>query len=505
MRAFLSVWVRTVVLVSKSKGRKPRKRKPSHPRVARTQFPASALAEAAAALAAPRSPNLRRLKGDEEALAAILDSEQITGDLLVALLLPRLWVNHADGIPGNLCVPATLALHHAFAQFDITAEVHAVDLVVEDERTGRNIMYGRPDPYWADDGFHGHCVLYLPESRRTIDPTVEQFPEVHREARTGPLVGRTAFTGGPTRECRDADASASLAPHAPLGVRRGSQMMLYTVVGEEYSNVVWESPTADQDAERYRRDGINLASHALTLLRLPDVVDRARQAPYPKLRALLDILDDAPIAADQHGDFYVTFGQQQLRLDEVPLPAEALAPAPAISALAPHFAYGEDDLKAMLADVETEARLYATTPDDLGGGPLPVAMFEPRQTVAGIDPHTNRAIELQVDGIIKCGFGRLLLGAAVQAPHLPLWSVRRKTHVLELWDAGGIWARANTTPNDDWLAAADRHGRVFVVYGPMCGVRSPNGLHYPERDRQDELDRARQAGIVAAATVTWRK
>jgi hypothetical protein len=87
---------------------------------------------------------------------------------------------------------------------------------------------------------------------------------------------------------------------------------------------------------------------------------------------------------------------------------------------------------------------------------------------------------------------------------LPGWSLRRTAAGLELWDTGGIWARAALRLDDEWLAAAEARGAVLVVYGVQVGVRAPAHLStYTGADRNAELQASRQAGIVAAATIAW--
>jgi hypothetical protein len=70
---------------------------------------------------------------------------------------------------------------------------------------------------------------------------------------------------------------------------------------------------------------VNVASLTLAALRGEGVRDRAMQARYPRLRALLRAVGDAPYEADAAGD--VRFrppdqngGERWLRLDEIPLP-----------------------------------------------------------------------------------------------------------------------------------------------------------------------------------------
>jgi hypothetical protein len=370
-----------------------------------------------------------------------------------------------------LCVSASMVLHYAFNQFGITSEIHAVDLVVVDERSDQGVMYGRPDPQWDNDDFDGHCVLWLPRSRRLIDATVGQFPEVDLQHGSKPIVGRGVFTALGTPEYREAQARGQVLPHAQMTVKRGIQSIVYTVVGKEYTDIVWKSHNARKNAERHRRAGLALASHALTLLRLPGVVDRIRQASYPKLNALLDAIGDAPIIADDSGNFHVTIADRSLRLDEISLPDRAYVSVPSVSAPLPHIGDDEAEIRAIVKDVETEAQLYVSTPDDLGGGPLPVVLFEPRRAVVIGNRITRQVVEFQSESIIGSGFGRLLPDtAATHLPNLENWSVRRTTDGLELWDNGGIWARAAVRLDEDWQRAADSSGQVFVVCNySRCG------------------------------------
>jgi hypothetical protein len=302
--------------------------------------------------------------------------------------------------------------------------------------------------------------------------------------------------------------NADTATGSHIGVRRNDLTLLYTVVSEQYTRIAEQSPLANQHAASYRKAGINLASHALTLLRLPDVLDRVRQAPYPKLQALLDAIGDAPVAPDDAGDFYVTLPgpdsvELSTRLDEIRLPDEAYALAPQIAGPAPHLVQTPADAEAVAQNVDTEARLHTSTPMELGGGLLPVVLFEPRLALAVRVRGTGQTSEMQVESIIGAGFCRFLPSPTAHVPSLPDWSVRYTPHGLELWDPGGIWARAALKPHRDWLHAADTHGQIFVVYGVKCGVRAPAGRTYTDHDRSAELRQARQEGIVAAARVSW--
>ncbi|MGY4969551.1 hypothetical protein ACWGCC_10015 [Streptomyces nigrescens] len=94
-----------------------------------------------------------------------------------------------------------------------------------------------------------------------------------------------------------------------------------------------EHPEAVAHADGHRRTGLNVASLTLVALRSEEVRDRAMQAPYPRLRALLRAVGDAPYETDEVGDVRFLLpdqnGQEQWRrLDEIPLPPSVPAPWP---------------------------------------------------------------------------------------------------------------------------------------------------------------------------------
>ncbi|MEU4518870.1 hypothetical protein AB0F52_09140 [Amycolatopsis sp. NPDC024027] len=156
-------------------------------------------------------------------------------------------------------------------QLDIPAHVRTADLVVSNRYTGKRTLYGRPDPDWDGDVFKGHCLVWLPTSGRIVDATVEQYPEVRRY-RLGPIIGRAVAAAGGTAEDHVAAASGELVPGTSINVQREELMLLYTVTGH---------------AAEVQRTEVNLAAHALTLLRLPEVSVRARAGGYLRLTALL--------------------------------------------------------------------------------------------------------------------------------------------------------------------------------------------------------------------------
>ncbi|MFJ8746196.1 hypothetical protein ACIRL2_43420 [Embleya sp. NPDC127516] len=124
---------------------------------------------------------------------------QAPPDRLVEQLLPQLWLALADGFPANVCVDACITLSFAFGQFGIESLLQPVDLTIEDA-SGAVVVHGSPRPSWNAAGteFTGHCVLWLPDSRRLIDPTVEQYERMRR-LDLGPLVARSVASTDPAR------------------------------------------------------------------------------------------------------------------------------------------------------------------------------------------------------------------------------------------------------------------------------------------------------------------
>lgn len=484
----------------------------------------------AAKLSAPKRDKSKyhfgTLRGSDQAIQALLLSGQAAPDLMVELLPALLWLSHADGLPGNICVNGVMTLHHAYDQLGIVAQPRAVDLVVSNGRTGQRTFYGRPDPHWEGNVFHGHAILWLPRTHRFIDPTVEQYPEVRRY-RLGPICGRSTGASTDSPEQRAALERGELPPGSHVGVQRKDLTLLYTAVAEQYTTAVSDAALVNDTADDYRRTGVNLASQALTLFRLPEIVDRIRQAPYPRLHALLDALGTAePVVDQETGDFRFVLadpdsrssadgdarpGELALRLDEVPLPDDlpdpaSLPPLHQVAALpdrtAVRAATDPATVDEIMTDVRTEARTLPTGDRSTGGGQEPVVVFEPLR--AAMARSGGVTTELQAHGIISQGFARFGPGRT-KPPHLPGWSVRTTADGLELWDQGGLWARADHVPDADWLAAA-HHGRVRVVYGVRTGVRLPEGLaphDYTDEQRAAELLDSRRAGFVAIATVAW--
>ena len=264
-------------------------------------------------------------------LGGLLLNSELPPDLMIELLPATLWLNRLNGQRANICVDGAMTLHYAYRYLGIIAEPRAVDLVVSDSRTGRRTAYGQPDPYWTGSVFHGHCILWLPRSRRFMDATVEQYPEVRRY-RIGPICGRSVATHG-TAGQRAAIERGDLIPNSHFAVKREDLMLLYTVVGDEYRDVVINSDFVRETAEKYRRAGINLASLALLYMRDTGAEERTRRAPYPYLHALFDAIGPAEFNDDEAGDVWFTIndgdgGTRRLRLDDIVVPTESVPVQP---------------------------------------------------------------------------------------------------------------------------------------------------------------------------------
>lgn len=286
------------------KHRTPQKRVPGRSPVPRPR-------EAVAVLPGGGLP----LRGSMDHTARML--EHAKPDQLVELVLPYLWVALADGrVPANVCVDACMTLRNAYGQLGVRAELLPVDLAVQ-HKDGGGTRYGSLTPSWTGTAWNGHCVLVLPDSERFVDATVEQFDEV-REIGMGPMIGKVALTIDGTQD-------STMEPGAQVVLQRGDLLLTYTVAGPEALASIVEHPEAVAHADGHRRTGVNVASFTLVALRGEGVRGRAMQAPYPRLRALLRAVGDAPYEADEAGDVRFRLTDQDgeerwLRLDEIPLP-----------------------------------------------------------------------------------------------------------------------------------------------------------------------------------------
>lgn len=306
----------------KSKGRKPKNT--GRPRPPATGRPSGDVQKLGG-----QKYDVGKLRYPWEAVAAIAVAPEVPPDLAIELLPAALWIHYLDGRPANACVDAALTLRHCYEQLGIESQILPVDLVVSNQQSGQRNLYGAATPSWDGKVFHGHCVVYLPGSRRFVDATVEQYPEV-RGLRLGPICGRMAAVSASDQDM-DAFQRGELPAGAHLGVQREHLLLLYTTLHGRYADVVDQGPSADDHAKA-KRSGINLAALTLNLLRHPDAIGKARRAPHPRVQQLLDQLDGANAELDDAGDVrylrpgYAGGHPLGARLDELPRPAD---PVPA--------------------------------------------------------------------------------------------------------------------------------------------------------------------------------
>jgi hypothetical protein len=455
----------------------------------------------------PAGDSVRRTEdmpvGPMADVSVLLGSDAVAPDLLIEMLLPMLWRVKPVTITGNRSIDCSLVLAHAYEHLGIVATSCAVDLMIKDASAEEYTTVGRSDPQDADGKFDGHCVLWLPQSQRFVDAMVDQFPEVRRHQR-GPVIGRTAMTSG----------SASLGTELVYGgipgdmhvVVRPGMRLLYIVVGPDPVGVVTSSPVVREAAARYRRAGVNLASHALTLFRLPPVIEKVRAARYPQLHAILEELGQAEFFVGREGDF--SFAVQINGTDRV-LPLDEIVPAavdPQVSRdpgrRVPHVTFDQDRIRETLTDVDSAARLVRCASPAMGSGVLPVVLFEPRAGVSA-QRADGTTVEVQAEGIIRHGFARFGPGSSTP-PRLSSWSVVPTAVGVELWEGDGLWARSQVEVEPAWRAAARSHGVVRVIYGVCVGVQAPAlSESYSESDRETELLDSRCAGTAAVAEVPW--
>ncbi|TKK84465.1 hypothetical protein FDA94_29435 [Herbidospora galbida] len=261
-----------------------------------------------------------RLRSDDGQLGQLLVADGIPADTRVVMLLPMLWLSKAHGHRGNICLDACLTLRHAYRQLGITAELQPVKLTVTDA-TGRVTVYGAAQPHWENDNFIGHVVLYLPGAGRLVDATVEQYPQIAK-LRVGPVIGRLAAGSQPIDPQQD-----RLPARAQLVVPRGDLLLTYTAVADTYVDEIRNADRIEDTERAHYEAGVRFASWALLALREPGVINRVKQAPFPRLQALLDLLANAPEIIDESIDEYrfalpsPDGALVERRLDEITLPA----------------------------------------------------------------------------------------------------------------------------------------------------------------------------------------
>jgi hypothetical protein len=234
---------------------------------------------------------------------------------MLPMLLVTLWTVHEvrAGAPSNVCVDACQVLRHAFGQFAVPAGLAAAEVTVEDPVRGIS-HYGSAVPSWDGTELDGHCILSLPSLGRFADPTVTQFP-------AAAVLGKAPVIGlvGPGAN------GTSLQAGSRFSLPRGDGTLLYTIASRAATRVITGNPWIVQHWEDHHRAGINLASHAIDVLRQPQIIERALEMPFLRVTALLRAVGDSPADFDDPTLWHFLLptaagGREPARLDQVPLP-----------------------------------------------------------------------------------------------------------------------------------------------------------------------------------------
>lgn len=208
-------------------------------------------------------------------------------DQLVEIGLPVWWLVLQQGNPANVCMDGALVLTVAYAQFGLTAVPKLVELVVDDRTSDHATGYGTTNPHFSAGRFVGHMGLWMPASRRFVDHSVQQFPEVRAESwlpMTVPLASKGVTDWNQLR--------------GGFAVPRGRLILTYTPLPETDNLRILSDPYVATHAAQHHRVGINVASHLLQVLRLEEFRDRAIATPHSRLHALLDTVGDAEVVPD---------------------------------------------------------------------------------------------------------------------------------------------------------------------------------------------------------------
>lgn len=164
----------------------------------------------------------------------------------------------------------------------------------------------------------------------------------------------------------------------------------------------------------------------------------------------------------------------------------------------------EDTQVNVRAAFSDHPALQLTAPD----AAVPVLLLEPEHTFARVSPDGD-AQDLRVESAIGAGLTRTPpVPATAILDRARDWSVRTttrlgRTEVQLVAPFDRVVAQGSLRYPPRWKEAADGHGAVLIIYGPMIGVRSPRGRSYNDADRYEELTTHRARGMVAWGLVTW--
>jgi hypothetical protein len=194
-------------------------------------------------------------------------------DLVLLYALLWCWQTMTAGKPANTCTSACLSLQAALARFDIESEPRVVLATVTGPQRAARV--GSQHPRWNGKYWDGHMVLVLPQQGRFIDMTLHQARVLPRTGHyAAPIVGRYISTG-----------RMAMVPGDTALLQRGDYTVRYDVLDDQGS---WQvAPMTEADQAGLRENADNVVRLTLDLLRNDWMIDKARQAPHPKLHQLL--------------------------------------------------------------------------------------------------------------------------------------------------------------------------------------------------------------------------
>ena len=232
------------------------------------------------------APGIRRARLEIDDIFHVMSGATPSALPLVAVASVWLWNLAQDGVAAAYCVDGCVVLHYALAEYGIASRVEAVGIRLE--RGGSHSSYGQ-DPRYNEDGtFNGHTVLVVTGAGRFLDPTIGQFAEVP-SSRQGmqPLQARLPEPDG--------------LGERPFGIDRMDHVVVYEPLPHNQRQAWRASPAVTARTGEYREAGGNLAANVVAMLLIPEILDRARQVPYPRLRTLLAALEGTKPVGDSRG------------------------------------------------------------------------------------------------------------------------------------------------------------------------------------------------------------
>lgn len=294
--------VRYGAFMSKSKRRKTPNRKPV-PASAygkRKQYPtAKKLIAFPDGRQEHRSYHIRLLRID---LPRCLGSAHRLGPEFALALIPAAFtVEWMRTHPANVCAQACIHLFDVYQMLGIEAHILPVTVAVAE---GEDIAcYGDERPRWEGEVYWGHCMVNLPGLKRFVDPTIQQFDGFQHLPY--PYIGKTVVNA---LEHQD-----SLVGER-LGLQVDGRSVIYTVLDAD-EGLVAAHPMAENVREGNSHAPAMLAGQVVDALRRLEIAKDIPES-FPRVRAMLDAVGDAPLIAE-HASARFDFGGQLRWVDEL--------------------------------------------------------------------------------------------------------------------------------------------------------------------------------------------